>query len=156
MEMRRFRQGTAWLLVALLAGPGAAGAEDIAFDIVELVIETADARHRFTVELADSPRRRERGLMFRTELAADRGMLFDYVTSQPVAMWMKNTLIPLDMLFVDKGGIIRRIESWTTPLSLAPIVSGGPVRAVIELRGGIARQLGIEPGDRVLHAIFGE
>lgn len=153
--MTGIRRWTACFAVALLAGPSAAGAQDIAFETSELVIETADARHRFTVELADSPRQRERGLMFRTELAADRGMLFDYVTSQPVAMWMKNTLIPLDMLFVDEDGIIRRIESWTTPLSLAPIESGGPVRAVIELRGGIARQLGIEPGDRVLHARFG-
>ena len=93
--------------------------------------------------------------MFRENLAADAGMLFDFGSSEKVAMWMKNTLIPLDMLFIKPGGIIANIASGTTPLSLAPVPSNGPVRGVLELKAGTAARLGIRPGDRVLHPIFG-
>ena len=141
-------------LILALAWLAPAVADDITFARDELWIETADGRHRFDVEIAETDRQMARGLMFRTELAEDAGMLFDYRLPQPIAMWMKNTLIPLDMLFVADDGTIVRIESWTTPLSLAAISSGGPVRAVIELKGGISERLGIRPGDRVAHEAF--
>lgn len=141
-------------LILSLAWLAPAIADDITFTRDELWIETADGRHRFDVEVAETDRQMARGLMFRTELADDAGMLFDYRRPQRIAMWMKNTLIPLDMLFVADDGTIVRIESWTTPLSLATISSGGPVRAVIELKGGISERLGIRPGDRVAHEVF--
>lgn len=141
-------------LVLTLAWLAPAIADDIAFARSELWIETADGRHRFDIEVAETDRQMARGLMFRTELADDAGMLFDYRVLRPIAMWMKNTLIPLDMLFVADDGTILRIEAWTTPLSLATISSGGPARAVIELKGGISERLGIRPGDRVAHEAF--
>ena len=92
---------------------------------------------------------RANGLMFRTELAPDAGMLFVFDTVGPMTMWMKNTYISLDMLFVAADGRISRIARNTTPFSERMIASGGPVRAVLELRGGTASKLGIKPGDRV-------
>jgi len=82
-------------------------------------------------------------------------MLFDFKRVQPVAMWMKNTLIPLDMLFIDGAGRVVNVAENTVPLSLATIPSAAPVRAVLEINAGSARRLGIRPGDQVLHAIFG-
>ena len=81
-------------------------------------------------------------------------MLFDFGRTAAVTMWMRNTYIPLDMLFIDAAGQIRRIVENTQPLSDAVIGSGGPVRAVLELRGGVSAELGIQPGDQVVHAIF--
>ena len=87
--------------------------------------------------------------MERQSLAPDRGMIFPYKTPQPVGFWMKNTLIPLDMIFVAPGGRILRIEANTVPLSLEPVVSGGAVEAVLELAGGRSAELGISAGDQV-------
>jgi uncharacterized membrane protein (UPF0127 family) len=92
--------------------------------------------------------------MFRTELADNAGMLFDFGRTGPIAMWMKNTLIPLDMLFVDEYGVITHIARWTTPLSLETISSKGPARAVIEIKGGMTERFGIMPGDIVIHPTF--
>jgi uncharacterized membrane protein (UPF0127 family) len=119
-----------------------------------LEIVTAKGRHALQVEFVDNDESRTRGLMFRKSLAPDRGMLFDFKTERPLAFWMKNTLIPLDMVFIRADGTIRSIARNTTPLSEAPVPSGGPVRAVLEIPGGRAAQLGILPGDRVLHRIF--
>lgn len=120
-----------------------------------LAIRTSDGKeHRFTVELAETPEQREQGLMFRKTLAADAGMLFDFKESQDVSFWMKNTLIPLDMLFIASDGRIARIAQRAVPLSTAPISSGAPVLAVLEVNGGTAARLGIKPGDQVLHPIF--
>jgi uncharacterized protein len=137
----------------LLASPSAA--EEGRLPTAELTIESAGGPHRFTVEVAETPQEEARGLMFRKSLAADSGMLFDFKRPQEVAFWMKNTLIPLDMLFVDAEGRIAGIHANAVPLSLATIESPGPVRAVIELAGGTAARLGIKPGDRVLYPIFG-
>jgi len=93
--------------------------------------------------------------MFRTSLAPDAGMLFDYKQPITATMWMRNTLIPLDMLFVDARGRIVNIHQRAVPQSLDVIAAAAPVRAVIELNGGTAARLGIEPGDRVVHPIFG-
>ncbi len=119
-----------------------------------LDIQTARGDFHFTVEIADNDRARERGLMFRRSLAADRGMLFDFRVPQQVAFWMKNTLIPLDMLFIGADGRVVSIASNAAPLSLTPIPSGGEVLGVLELRGGRAAEIGAIPGDRVRNRIF--
>lgn len=118
----------------------------------QIPLTVASARgqmHRFTVEVARTPEEQARGLMERQSLAPDRGMLFPYATPQPVAFWMKNTLIPLDMIFIAPGGRILRIEANTVPLSLEPVASGEAVEAVLELAGGRSAELGIAAGDRV-------
>jgi uncharacterized membrane protein (UPF0127 family) len=121
-----------------------------------LVIVTRDGRqHRFTVEMARTPDQQMIGLMFRTEVKPDEGMLFDWGAPRESTMWMRNTLVPLDMLFIAADGRIHRIAERTVPLSLATISSQGPVRATLELAGGTAERLNLRPGDRVLHPIFG-
>ena len=141
-------------------GTGAALAAAAALDPGQLgtsplVIRTADgSEHRFTVELASTSEERARGLMFRKALAPDAGMLFDFKELGPVAMWMKDTLIPLDMLFIARDGRIVRVAERTVPLSLTPIPSGEPVLAVLEVNSGTTARLGIKPGDRVVHPIF--
>ena len=121
-----------------------------------LSIRTADGiEQRFTVELASTGPEREQGLMFRTTLAPDAGMLFDFKEVEPVVMWMKDTTLPLDMLFIAQDGRIVRIAERTVPFSLTMISSGGPVLGVLELNGGTASRLKIKPGDRVIHPIFG-
>jgi uncharacterized protein len=121
-----------------------------------LEIATPDARlHKFNVWLADDPNRRERGLMFVKRLADNDGMLFIYEEAQPINMWMKNTYIPLDMLFVAADGKVIRVAANTQPLSLQTIESGGPALAVIELKAGTAARLRIGKGARVMHGVFG-
>jgi hypothetical protein len=120
----------------------------------ELFIETAKGRQRFMVELADTDERRMIGLMHRNSLATDAGMLFDFKTDQPIAMWMRNTRIPLDMLFIARDGRVVNIAERAVPFSEQTIPSSGPVRAVLELAGGTASRLGIKPGDRVVHPMF--
>jgi uncharacterized membrane protein (UPF0127 family) len=115
----------------------------------ELVVVTAAGEHHFQVEIADEPRERARGLMFRREMAADEGMLFDFEEEQPASFWMRNTYIPLDMLFIRADGIIESIGERTTPLSEKSVTSRGPVRYVLEINGGLSDQLGIEAGDSV-------
>jgi uncharacterized protein len=121
-----------------------------------LTIVSAAGPHRFTVEVAETPAQMEQGLMFRRTMAPDAGMLFDYKTPTVATMWMRNTLIPLDMLFVDAQGRIVNIHERAVPQSLDVIAAASPVRAVIELNGGTAARLGIAPGDRVQHPIFGD
>ncbi len=116
-----------------------------------LVIETKRGPARFTIELATTPEQHERGLMFRPRLAPDAGMLFLYETDRPHSFWMKNTLIALDILFVKADGVIARIAAGTKPLSEEPIASGEPVRAVLEIPGGRAAELGVAVGDRLRH-----
>ena len=122
---------------------------------VPLIIETSKGPARFTVEMATSVSQQERGLMFRKELASDAGMLFDFGDEGPRAFWMKNTLIPLDMLFIKANGIVARIASNAKPLSEDSIPSYEPVRAVLEIPGGRAAQLGLKAGDVVRQTIFG-
>jgi uncharacterized membrane protein (UPF0127 family) len=136
------------MALALASAP-APGAD---LHTVEIVSKTGV--HVFSVELAATDAERARGLMFRKELPDGKGMLFDFEREQEVAMWMKNTLIPLDMIFITAGGRILRIAENTEPLSTRIIPSGGPVRAVLEVIGGTARKLGIAAGDRVAHPMF--
>ncbi|WP_333821570.1 DUF192 domain-containing protein [Pinisolibacter sp.] len=116
-----------------------------------LEIRTAKATHGFTVEIADTDAKREEGLMFRTQMARDHGMLFDFKREQPVYFWMKNTYLSLDMIFVRADGTILSIAENTTPLSEALVPAGGPVRFVFEVVAGTTKRLGIAPGDRVVH-----
>lgn len=119
-----------------------------------LTIVTKAGRHQFKVEVMRTDAERGQGLMFRRHMAADRGMLFDFEKDQPVFMWMKNTYLPLDMLFIDRRGQIVNIAENTEPLSEETIASQGPVRAVLEVNAGTARKLGIRAGDLVLHKMF--
>lgn len=121
-------------------------------ETVEIV--TARGRTRFMVEIAATPAQQQRGLMFRKALAPDRGMLFTYAKPQPAAFWMKNTLIPLDILYIAANGRVLSIARNAQPHNLTPIPSGGPILGVLEIAGGRAAQLGVLPGDRVLHRIF--
>jgi len=119
-----------------------------------LTIQAASGTHSFSVEVADTPERRALGLMHRRSMPANAGMLFDFKSDQPVSMWMRNTIIPLDMLFIARDGRIVNIVERTVPFSETGIPSQGPVRAVLELNAGTASRLGIKPGDRVKHPIF--
>ena len=105
--------------------------------------------HRFTVEIARTAQEQATGLMNRASLAPDRGMVFPFEPPRDASFWMKNTLIPLDMIFVRADGSIANIEANTVPLSLDPMSSAGPVRAVLEIAGGRAAELGIKAGDTV-------
>jgi len=125
-----------------------------AAEVQNLEIVSQSGVHVFSVELATTDEERERGLMFRKELPDGHGMLFDFETERSVAMWMKNTLIPLDMIFIRADGRISNIAESTEPMSTRIIPSRGAVRAVLEVAGGTAKRLGIEVGDRVAHPMF--
>ncbi|NKC30167.1 DUF192 domain-containing protein [Falsiroseomonas selenitidurans] len=121
-----------------------------------LVIVGRDGtRHEFQVEMAVSPDHQMIGLMFRPTVAAQEGMLFDWGSPRESSMWMRNTIAPLDMVFIAADGRIHRIAERTVPYSLTPVDSRGPVRATLELQAGITERLDIRVGDRVLHPIFG-
>lgn len=142
--------------VMMLLAPGVGAQTTQELPTSPLVIVTGDgAEHQFTVEVASNDQERGRGLMFRRSLDPDRGMLFDYKRPRKVAMWMKNTLIPLDMLFIDADGVIVNIRERAVPHSLEAIPSKGRVLAVLELASGSVDRLDIAPGDRVRHSIFG-
>jgi uncharacterized membrane protein (UPF0127 family) len=116
---------------------------------VPLTIESRGKRLPFIVEIARTPQEQATGLMNRQTLEPDRGMIFPYEPAQPVAFWMKNTLIPLDMIFIRLDGTIGSIAANTVPLSLEPVPSGEPVRAVLEIAGGRSAELGLSAGDKV-------
>ncbi|SEJ78229.1 hypothetical protein SAMN05518849_113142 [Sphingobium sp. AP50] len=113
------------------------------------VIRAANGTHRFDVEVARTPLEQEKGLMFRKELGADGGMLFPMEPPRTASFWMKDTLIPLDMLFIHTDGTIAFLKASAEPYSRVPVSAGVPVTAVLELRGGRAAELGIAEGDRV-------
>ena len=121
----------------------------------KLVILSKDKRHRFSVEIADTPKEQRKGLMHRNHLEQDRGMLFVFDNRKMRAFWMKNTHIPLDMLFIGKSGRIRHIHHNAKPNNRRRISSQVPVRAVLEINGGLARKYGIDKGDTVHHSVFG-
>ena len=139
------------LLTALGLASGAA-----AMPVEQLEIETASGVRAFVVEVAKTPEEQGRGLMYRREMAPNAGMLFVYPSGGRITMWMKNTYIPLDMVFIGADGRITHIAERTVPLSNELIGSNGPVRAVLELNAGTASRLGIEVGDRVRHPAFQE
>jgi uncharacterized protein len=116
-----------------------------------LVLKTDSGDHSFNIEVATSDRERALGLMFRRSLPENAGMLFLYDRAQPTAMWMKNTLIPLDMVFISADGKVHRIEQNVEPFSTSLIPSEGPVVGVLELNGGEAAKIGLKRGDKVLY-----
>lgn len=122
-----------------------------------IVIQTKGGkRYDFDVEVAKTPQQEMTGLMFRKSVPPNGGMLFDWGASRPMQMWMKNTLVPLDMVFINADGTIRHIAEDTVPHSLAAIDSQGPVRATLELAAGTTARLGITVGDKVIAPIFGD
>ncbi len=155
--MHYSRQTMLMFLVFLLFGWStlADAQKSVSFERTEIFIETKSGQHRFAVEFAHTPEQLSFGLMFRRALPRDAGMLFNYARPQKVAMWMKNTLIPLDMLFIDTSGRIVHIRQRAVPGSLEAISSKVPVRGVLELNGGTVSRLGITLGDKVRHKIFG-
>jgi uncharacterized membrane protein (UPF0127 family) len=137
--------GALWMF----AGSGAHAAS-----IQPLEIVTKTGVHVFSVEMATTEEEKTTGLMYRKELAEGKGMLFDFSPEQEVSMWMKNTYIPLDMIFIRADGRILRIAENTEPLSTRIIPSRGQAKAVLEVIGGTAQKYGIQPGDRVAHPLF--
>lgn len=129
-----------------------AGAEAASIQPLEIV--TKNGVQVFSVEMATTDKEKETGLMYRKELADGKGMLFDFSPEQQVSMWMKNTYIPLDMIFIRADGRILRIAENTEPLSTRIISSGGLAKGVLEVIGGTAKKYGIEAGDRVAHPLF--
>lgn len=117
--------------------------------LLPVLIRSAKGTHRFDVEVAVTPQEQEKGLMFRKELGPDNGMLFPMDPPRTASFWMKDTLIPLDMLFIHTDGTIAFLKSDAQPYSRIPVSAGVPVAAVLELRGGRAAELGIAEGDRV-------
>ncbi len=147
-----------WLLgmvlgLTLAVSAAGQGAPSFPTGSISLVTEDGD-EHAFTVELARTREQIEWGLMYRRSLAQDHGMLFIYPDVRHVTMWMKNTKIPLDMLFLDAGGEVVRIVERAEPESTKSIPSGEPVRAVLEVAGGTAERLDLEPGAEVRHPVF--
>jgi hypothetical protein len=137
------------MFLAASAGLPAQGGELDSLDIL-----TSTGRHAFQVEVANNDATREHGLMDRRYMAADHGMLFEFDGEAPVAFWMKNTYIPLDMIFISPSGVVTHIAANAEPLSERVIPSGGPCIAVVELNGGAAASIGLKVGDKVRHPFF--
>jgi uncharacterized protein len=148
-------QGRLWLAVAAALVVWAfVGAAARAAEIQPLEIVTKTGVQFFSVEMATTEQEKETGLMYRKELADGKGMLFDFSPEQQVSMWMKNTYISLDMIFIRADGRILRIAENTEPESTRIISSGGLAKGVLEVIAGTARKYGIAPGDRVVHPLF--
>jgi hypothetical protein len=144
------------LLLLVLGFAAAAPAQQLqTFDHATLTIDTAQGPRHFNIELALTPAQEEQGLMYRRALARDAGMLFDFGDTATRTFWMKNTLIPLDMLFVGADGRIVDIHERAVPMSEDIVASRVPARAVLELNGGTVARLGIKPGDVVRYKGFG-
>jgi uncharacterized membrane protein (UPF0127 family) len=122
----------------------------------KLVLHTASGDHAFHVEVVDTPEGRSKGLMFVQELADDAGMLFDFKEERPVSFWMQNTLIPLDMVFVGADGVVKTVHANARPMDTTSIPSGAPVQYVLEIPGGVAASIGLQPGDTMIHDRVGE
>lgn len=135
------------LLAGMLGWSGAATAEGA--PSTPLAVTTASGTHLFLVEVAETPRQRERGLMERRSLPLNTGMFFLFPETEVIQMWMKNTYVSLDMIFADAAGRVVGIATDTKPLSLEIISSGQPAQSVLEVRAGTAARLGIAVGDRV-------
>ena len=123
-------------------------------ELDSLEIATSTGRHAFQVEIADNDATRERGLMDRRYMAPDHGMLFEFDRDEPATFWMKNTYIPLDMIFIARSGAVTRIVANAEPLSERAIPSGPPCMGVLELNGGAAARIGLKVGDKVRHPFF--
>ena len=145
----------AWLITSLVVlFGGLAGQTALAATFQPLEIATKSGVHVFSVEMATTEEEKTTGLMYRKELPDGKGMLFDFSPEQQISMWMKNTYISLDMIFIRADGRILRIAENTEPLSTKIISSGGLAKGVLEVIAGTAQKYGIQPGDRVAHPLF--
>lgn len=150
------------LLIAVLAFPSLAIAQQPSFDAdgamhletEKLVIVTGQGRFEFDAEIADQPAEHAQGLMFRKQMPTRHGMLFVFGETRQVTMWMKNTVLPLDMVFIKPDGVVAGVRERTVPFSEDIIPSPEPISHVLELNAGVARLIGIKPGDRVEHRTF--
>ena len=140
----------ALVLSVLTTGPGISAAPKLE----RIVLVTATGSHEFQAEIAGTPEQRQLGLMYRQSLPKNHAMLFDYHAVGSISMWMKNTYIPLDMIFITANGRVSSIAANTVPFSEKVISSNGAVRAVLEVNAGTAARIGLQPGDKVLHEIF--
>jgi uncharacterized protein len=140
------------LLVLSLSGISAT--QSVALPATTISIDTAKGRHEFKVEVAADKASQEKGLMYRKRLAADAGMLFDFHQTVMTTFWMKNTVLPLDIIFIRADGTISSIAANAVPYSLAPIPSSEPILAVLEIGAGRAKEVGLGPGDTVHSALF--
>jgi uncharacterized membrane protein (UPF0127 family) len=138
------------MLLLLLPAPAS-----VAANTGTLVLKTDSGPHSFNIEIATTDRERRLGLMYRRTLADDAGMLFLYEQPQPVAMWMKNTIIPLDMIFIDPAGRVHRIEKHAEPFSTDLISSDGIVVGILEVKAGTADKIGLKRGDEVIYPGLG-
>ena len=138
-------------VLLLLSPSGTVDAQsfDATFPTTKLTVETGSGPKTFDVEVALTSDQQAQGLMFRRKLASDAGMLFIYSPPEQVSMWMKNTLIPLDMVFVDASGAVVKIAERTVPMSLSIISSEAVVEAVVEFNAGTASRIGLKPGDKI-------
>ena len=145
-------------IAALITGSVSVSAQEapmqLAVDAQGLKIQTAAGEKNFALEIADTDQSRSAGLMYRTDFPADRAMIFVFGEERPVMMWMANTPLPLDMLFVRKDGTIAHIAENTKPFSKDIVSSGAPIAFVIEVNAGIAEKEGIKAGDKVQHRII--
>lgn len=154
MNFAQFTRNTLILLLLFTFPPGIGEARsELAPSPATLFIQSGDQKYPFGIEIADTLEKWERGLMFRKELSPMHGMLFIFPKDNIAQFWMKNTLIPLDMLFIDSQWKIIKIEKNATPKSLAVISSGLPVKAVLEIPGGTSDSLKLQPGDMVSYAL---
>jgi uncharacterized membrane protein (UPF0127 family) len=153
---RRIGRRFAFIAPLMLAAVAARAQDaEIQFKRSSLVIVSSGHDIKFEIELATNDTERARGLMFRKQLGPYEGMLFDFYREMPVSFWMKNTLIPLDMVFIAADGTVKHVHANAVPLSTDAVPSRYPVRAVLEINGGSAALLGIKTGDTVKHPIFG-
>ncbi len=146
---------SAFAALLVLASASSAWPQDKPLPVGTIVVDTDHGPHSFRVELATDEPSQERGLMFRKALAPDAGMLFDFHRPQMETFWMKNTVLPLDIIFIRADGSISSIAPDAVPYSTTSVPSAEPVRAVLEINGGRAAALGIEPDQHVHFAIFG-
>ncbi|MEJ1161422.1 DUF192 domain-containing protein [Prosthecomicrobium sp. N25] len=161
MDLRRLRLALLLFLAVLpllaapgLPGVGRSGAASAQAGLDRLELVTASGRHAFRIEIAADDEKRAEGLMFRTKLDPDYGMLFDFKREQPVYFWMKNTYVSLDMIFIRADGTIAHIAENTTPLSEATVPSQASVRFVLEVVAGTSKRLGLKAGDKVVHPLM--
>lgn len=133
------------LLIAVLSPVSACSEENKA------VLHTSTGEYTFNIDIAETQAERSKGLMFVQELADDAGMLFDFQEERPVAFWMRNTFIPLDMIFIEADGTVKNVHVNAIPHDPTSIPSDGPVRFVLEIPGGRSREIGLEAGDKLEH-----
>lgn len=149
MKLAALLLSAAALVAACASTPARAPALFPALQQAKVRAVTSTGTHEFSVWIAADPKSRERGLMFVREMPADRGMLFVFEFPQDVAFWMKDTFLPLDLVFIAEDGTVLNIAANAKPFSLDPIESDGEALTVLEVLGGTAKKIGLKPGDRL-------